>query len=280
MMKNILVAIDCINEDGSTIELSCYLAKLTDSDLTGIFVDETLYPEVPEMKIAFGMPYVETILASDLPDFESKQLRQNNIRQLFELSCSVNNIDLNIGDDNPISLADLVYESRFTDLLVVNVKNSSQTAVSDRIPESVQNILSKAECPVILGSTEFNVIDEILFAYDGKASCVYAIKQFSYLFPEMRHTKLTLIQVEENDPQPSNTYEMLNRLLSRHYSNVAFCFLKGDLVQELTALIKNKKSALVIMGSFGRGRLSRLLIPSTAERLLEKISLPLFIAHL
>ena len=40
-----------------------------------------------------------------------------------------------------------------------------------------------------------NSIDQLVFAYDGMADSIYAIKQFTYLFPELRDTRIVVVSI-------------------------------------------------------------------------------------
>jgi nucleotide-binding universal stress UspA family protein len=67
--------------------------------------------------------------------------------------------------------------------------------------------------------------------------------------------------------------------LSAHYEDVEFVVLKGDASDELFGYLLDRKNAIVVLGAYGRGILSRFLKPSHARLLLRTINLPIFIAH-
>ena len=55
--------------------------------------------------------------------------------------------------------------------------------------------------------------------------------------------------------------------------------LKGDASDELFGFLIDRKNAIVVLGAYGRGILSRFLKPSHASLVLRTINLPIFIAH-
>ena len=71
----------------------------------------------------------------------------------------------------------------------------------------------------------------------------------------------------------------LKQYLRMHYSNVNFHMLDGDTNHELIKFLFNRTKALVVMGAYSRSKLSRAFFPSTAEKLIKGLSLPIFIAH-
>ena len=44
-MKKILVALNAISPDKNSLEFACYLARLTNSKITGIFLENIAYEE-------------------------------------------------------------------------------------------------------------------------------------------------------------------------------------------------------------------------------------------
>jgi hypothetical protein len=143
----------------------------------------------------------------------------------------------------------------------------------------IKEVLAKSECPVVIAPFSFYGIDEVLFAYDGSASSVFAIKQFIYLFPELADKKVTILQVLENDNETIVEKEKIGELLQQHYSNIGFQSLHGKAGDELFGHLIKKKNVFVVMGAFGRGMFSGFFKHSTGELIIKTINLPVFIAH-
>jgi hypothetical protein len=69
----------------------------------------------------------------------------------------------------------LIEESRFADLLIIDAETSFNRGLEANPTRFVKEILQHAECPVVISPVSFEGLDEIIFAYDGSASSVYAI---------------------------------------------------------------------------------------------------------
>ena len=84
-MKNILLAINSAKLEMNAGDFACYIAELTHSKLTGIFLENVPESEIPELKNIFGNPYVETIVAEDIPGNKKKrESAEVNIRNFNE----------------------------------------------------------------------------------------------------------------------------------------------------------------------------------------------------
>jgi len=58
-------------------------------------------------------------------------------------------------------------------------------------------VIGSAQCPVVIAPSANTVVDEIVFCYDGSPSSLFAMKQFTYLLPELTDTKGTIVQVKK-----------------------------------------------------------------------------------
>ncbi len=181
--------------------------------------------------------------------------------------------------DKGVPVWEIISESRFAELLIVDPEMSFG-GKNEGVPTGfIKEVLAKSECPVVIAPFSFYGTEEILFAYDGSKSSLFAIKQFTYLFPELTDKKVTILQVNENEDGPVIEKEKIGELLQMHYSSIGFHTLYGKASDELYNYLLGKKNIFVVMGAFGRGMLSGFLKHSTAELVVKTINLPIFIAH-
>jgi hypothetical protein len=238
-MEKILLAMDGYKQNTYAIDFACYLAKLTHSRLTGVFLEGT-----PEG----GEPGIQR-------QEEPELMRQEEPE------------------------GDILLESRFSDLIVVDPETSFRHADKAFPGRFIQDVLLAAECPVLVSPYNFDSLDEVIFAYNGTSSSVFAIKQFTYLFPEFKQKKAVVVNVRNDEGPAIQEQFKMKEWLSAHYEEVDFVSLKGDASDELFGFLLDRKNAIVVLGAYGRGILSRFLKPSHASLLLRTINLPIFIAH-
>ncbi|HVU58501.1 MAG TPA: universal stress protein, partial [Puia sp.] len=269
-MEKILLAMDAMHINTQTIEFSCYLARMTGSRLTGVFMEDLL------SEPAFGAyQQVAQMQAGGITDTETASTKAGitdaNI-QLFRHACETRGVVPNIHRDRGIPLDEVIQESRFADLVVVDAETSFTRKRRSLPGKFVKDVLQEAECPVIIAPYTFHAIDEIIFAYNGSASSVWAIKQFTYLFPELKQKKAMIVEVKgKNDGAIDEQYKM-KEWLKHHYSNVEVKILTGDPSDELFGYLIDKKNAIVVIGAYGRGWLSRLMKPSQAHIIVKTVN--------
>jgi hypothetical protein len=278
-MEKILLAFDAVNPDMNTFEFACYLGRLTKSKITGVFLENLVAEEWPVLKHAHGMTYVDWQINEKSDEHKDKmELIEKNIA-FFKQGCINHGVNYSLHRDRGVPANELVEESRFADVLVVDAETSFNKRYEGSPTEFVRDILKKAECPVIIAPESFDAVDEIVFAYNGSASSVFAIKQFTYLFPQLHNKKVSIIQVnEEGEWQDTNKYKF-KEWLKEHYTDLHFEALKGDTDVKLFDYLFKRKNMFLVMGAYGRNTLSQFFKRSQADLLINTVTQPIFIAH-
>lgn len=277
-MKKILLAIDAEHMDTEVIHFACNIARLTHSTLTGVFLSN-YKEEVQMINMVIGMPYVENVVIGNIPDTILQQKQAAHIQQ-FEKTCAIKGVRCQVYCNNSNNPArSIIDESRFADLVILQATMSFEKKLEEVPTGFVKEVLAEAECPVLVAPLSLADIEEVVFAYDGSPSAVFAIKQFTYLFPELTDKRAIVLQVNKDETLPVTEKEKLGKLLRMHYSGIGFHVLQGKPSDELFGYLLGKQNTIVVMGAFGRGWLSGLFKPATADLLLKTLNLPFFITH-
>ena len=279
-MEKILLAINAVNPGTNTLDFACYLARLTQSKVTGIFLENFVAEEMPVLKQQAGITYMNWEADEKADDYKDKMaIIEKNIF-FFKEKCTSLGVSYNIHLDRGVPIFELIDESLFADLLVVDAKTSINLHYEESLSEFVKNILKKAKCPVVIAPEKFEIIDEIIFAYDGSASSIFAIKQFTYLFPQVQHRKVSIIQVNEKGEWIGLEKQKLGEWMKEHYAQFQFEAVKGNADTKLLDYLCQRKNIFLVMGAYGRNTLSQFFKPSHADLLIKTIAHPIFITHL
>ena len=190
-MERFLLIIDARKPDVRSIEFACRIAMYAQTKLTGIFIENLFFNYIPAMEEEYPS-YFETVKkragVTITGDTETAIA-------LFKQECHRNGINPGIYVDKGEPAREIIFESRFADLLIID-PHISFSGRREELPSSfLKEILARAECPVLLAPDKFEPTEEIVFCFDDTASSVFAIKQFTYLFPELSHKKAYLLEM-------------------------------------------------------------------------------------
>lgn len=278
-MQKILLAINGLKPEMSSLEFGCYLAHLTDSRLTGVFLENLIADQKLVLRPAYGSRYPDWEIKENSPQYKEKMLKIKKNISLFKDFCEAKAARYDVHRDQGVPKLELVFETRFADLLVmptdITFRNQDDAVPSDFI----KSVLKDAECPTVIAPEKFQSIDEIVFTYDGSRSSAFAIRQFSYLFPQMSNKKVTVVQVNKKGEWEPEEKNNVRDWLSYHYSSIEFESLKGDVDHQMLVYLLKKQNVFIVMGAFGRNALSMYFKRSRAELILQTITQPIFIAH-
>ena len=263
-MEKILLAIDALNPDKNSLEFACFLARLTKSKMTGIFLDNAALEE--------------TAIGDNSGETSKSGLIEKNIRW-FNEKCIGEETKHDLHTDSGIPVEELIIESRYADLVIVDSETSFNQPYEGSPTRFVKDFLNHAECPVVVAPESFEGIDEIVITYNGSSSSVFAMKQFSYLFPQLSDKKVSIIQVSENGKWNEKEKEKLSEWLKTHYYHFEFISLKGEADTALFDNLWKRKNVFLVMGAFGRGSISQFFKKSRGELIIKAITQPIFIAH-
>ncbi|SFM71127.1 hypothetical protein SAMN05428949_0521 [Chitinophaga sp. YR627] len=277
-MKKILYVTDVLKLDVATLDFACYLCSLSHSKLIGIFL-ENLSNEFRPASLLQKTAMESGINVQTSNPVELKERCTAENIQIFKDGCERRGVTGIIHRDQGVPVDDVIMESRYADLLLIDAATSF-SAQHEAVPTRfVMDVLADAECPVVVLPESFEGLNKVVFTYDGRSSSVFAIKQFTYLFPELKdHPVVVITVMEGKKPLPEERYK-LKEWLHDHYTDVDFIVMDGNVKTSLLDSLLLRTKDFIVMGAYGRNAFSNMFTPSHATPVLKLVAQPVFIAH-
>ena len=280
-MEKILLAVNSHQIDTNTTNFACYIAKITNSKLTALLLRE----REPELISAdrLNNSFYKKVMDVSVSDRKYIQMDLDQEVRFFLKTCEKNGVQGEVilkrenYEDNDSPADEAIRASRFADLLILDAETSFDNEIEPLPTAFVKKVISDSECPVLIAPTSFDRIDDIVFCYDGSRSSVFAIKQFTYVFPELLGKNVIVLEVGSENKTKHK--EQISSWLRGNYNKIEFHELEGVPSEELFKYFFMKKNLFVVMGAYGRSDISNLFRKSSADLLVRTIDLPLFISH-
>lgn len=278
-MKKFIVAFDGLKFSKSVRDYAIQSAKHNDAHLVGVFLEDFTYHSYGIYDIVEETEGISLHKQKQL-DKKDAKARATAVTN-FEEACQDAGIDYTIHHDKSIALQELLHESIYADLLIIDV-NETLTHYTEKVPTRfIRDLLANTECPVLVVPHQFKFINKLTLLYDGAPSSVYAIKMFSYIFTSLKHNDIEILTVKENKSTvllPDN--KLMKEFIKKHFPRASYTILKGTPEVEIVNYLKQKNnSSLIVLGAYNRGAASRWFRTSMADILMKELNLPLFIAH-
>ena len=276
-MQRILAAISISNFTEKKLRSFIDCAEFSGGKLDLALIDNDI--PVPIVATFEGVGYFDYSKIDD--EYYKERDKKNSlaVETAYEV-CDSLGLRTSIVLNRPITSQELSQEATFADLLVLDHAIPFDPYSANGYTLGMQELLQTAPCPVLILRDGAIDIEELIFTYNGTASSIYAIKQFTQLFPGLSDRPVSLLYVGDGDSTSVPHHENIMSYLQYHYSKIGVRVLKGRPSAEIMAFLRNRKTALVTFGAYGRSNLSRFFHPSDADNTLRILKLPVFITHI
>jgi hypothetical protein len=265
-MNKILLAFSGSNFSVGAYELALRLNRTAPIALKGFFLPELVAADFE------GRNAVVT------PENEDEIAVINNIRHFTDL-CERHHIEYHVHTGNyQLSIPQLVKETRFADLLILGSEVFYQCFYDDDGKDYLHDALHKSECPVVVVPEQLQFPEQNIIAYDGSASCVYAVRQFAHLFPELCEKKTTVVYAT-NDAEELPHLQTMEELMSCHFPDVTYLKLEVLGQKYFNTWVTDQERPLLIAGAFERSTWSAFFRKSFIAEIVTDHKIPLFIGH-
>lgn len=271
-MKKILVILNGIHLSNNVLASAVNLGKSTEVFLHAIFLNDESHSSEYRYFFPNDLSTTENNLTGKSFAEEDREILETNIK-LFEDECAVAGIKSEVETRRHLAITDLVRQSDFYDLLLIDAK----TNLWDY---PLAELLAEAHCPVLLTGSKMETPGTILLAYDGSASSSYALKMFTYLFPEWNSRPVELVYIASGDERALPHEREVTSWLSLHYGQVEQQVLTGPVHQALVEFINAQpEPPFLVMGAFGRKAISRMFHRSLSKAVIKQTNASVFITH-
>lgn len=273
-MRKLLVAFDGTHFSTGAMNFVRLLNEREPVVVAGLFLPQVVYANLWSYADArAGSAFIPLI------EGDESDLVEKNINRFIEY-CGQNNISYKIHKDfYDFALPELKRESRFGDLLILGSETFYEDLGTSRPNEYLREALHAVECPVLLIPEQFDFPEKNILACDASETSVYAIKLFSYLFPEFRKNKTIVVTLPPADKKFLDHEPYVRELVTAHFPDCTLLHLDVDPSKYFATWVSEMESAILVAGSYSRSFFSELLKHSFVANVIRDHKVPVFIAH-
>jgi len=272
-MKKILLLCDGENFPSGATRFIRQMRETEPLYVKGLFMDPMdVLDMIPVGFIPYSGPYQQ------LKQAEKQMLRksQDQFVEAFKDAGIKYEIYPHVGEWNRELF---VRESRFADLVVISEELFSANTMEVQPNFYMIEALRASESPVVVVPENFSQIDHLAFAYDGGKESMFAIKQFTYLFPNLTDLPSEFVHIKDEAADNIPERALLGEFTFSHFEAQQTSKLHFDPKKYLTSWLGTKKNVFLVSGSFSRSAVSNVFRKSFADHVIAEHSCPIFIAH-
>lgn len=272
-MKKLIMALDGQHFPKGAMAFADSVNLKTDILLAGVFLSPVDYSKL----LAYTGLEGVTLTPDWLIKNEDDVLVNKNI-SVFKDACTANGMAFRIHKDiDLMAISSLIEETRFADTLLISSDLFFANTATEQPNFYLEEVLKRAECPVMLIPENYQEPQKIILTYDGTESSVFAIKQFAYIFPELTKLDCILLSISEHEELPE--YSLITELVAKHFTNLKIQTLHLKHKKDFVEWLLNQPTSYIVMGAFSRSIVSQLFKRSFASDVIHDIKMPIFISH-
>lgn len=270
-MKKVLVIFDGKNFSEAAFDFAAKYNEKEKILLVGVFLPQVAFADL------WAVSADGVTLFPSLEEDEEREIIEKNMDR-FEKLCQSNMIDFRVHENiYDFTVPILEKETNFADLLIID-SSMFYREVNKKIPNIfLEDTLQHINCPVIVLPGKSSFPRRVVLTYDGREDCVFAIKLFSYLFPQWTSLPANLVFVSKQEEDFPDQVQM-EELVARHYSDLEMTELTMD-AEMFSTWLSEKKDAIAVSGAYSRSDISLGLKKSFIREVLKDQQVPVFISH-
>lgn len=284
MTKRILVVLDPGHDTKVATQYAIELAKAHDGEVTGLaLVDRKRINEATQGGGIGSMYYAEKLKTklTDEVRSEAQKLLKEFIDEVEEAGAK--HSDDHIAENEVVQA--ITDDMKTHDLLVAGHESHFYYADPERRTHALAGIVETSAAATLVVESEYRVVRRVLVAYDGGSAAARAVQKFAHLSPFGTGIQVEVVYVRgdsrEDELESDRAVRGVAAYLKSHgYSNVITTSIEDD--NALDRILSHSDSTnadLIVAGAYSKSGLKKLFFGSTAEGLIEKSSVPLFLYH-
>ncbi len=272
-MKKFVLVSDGKDNNHGTFQFIASLHHKEPFLLTGAFFHMINYGLlIPGALASTGTTFVEITN-------EEKAVYLSAIKEFVNF-CTTHHIEHRVHHESEEwDINDLVKESRFSDMLIVNGETFFKDFEGEEPNHFLKEILKQSECPVMVVPQQTKPIKKIIVAYDGNKESMYALKMFCNTLPSYTQLPVEINYWVKKSDEEIPDGDNLKEYVTRHFPNVSIHQRFFDPKKYLSGFLEANMNAILICGSYNRSAISKWLKKSFAEEVIKKHIVPVFISH-
>lgn len=268
-MKKVVLLVDSLHYSNQVFHFIEALNKIEPLTLDGVFLSSADFTAV------WSYPLYSVAAISENEIKENERQLKLNITS-FSRQCEVLQIPFVVHNEADGVVFDTIRkESRFADLLLIDT-GVFYKDMGEPPNDYLKQTMEISECPVLLVPPAGYLPKSLALLYDGSESCMFAIKQFAYLFPVLRTLTACCVYVDEKGANLPSEKKMKEEL-RLWYPNLTFQIARD--VHHYHHWFENYPNPLIISGAYGRPALLEFVRKSFLSNIINDRQYFIFLAH-
>ncbi len=283
MIKRILVGLDPDEDTKHATDYAISIAEICNAQVTGLAVVDMAHIASEAAGGGVGSMYYGEMLREQLSE-ESRKTARSLIHQ-FERTVSASDVQFADRIEEGVSFKRIIEDMKYHDLLVVGREPHFYYDEPERQTKTLEKVVEKGSCPVLVVDDEENGIEKVLIAYDGSTPAARTMQQFIQQKPFGDSPAIEIVNVHAAGTTEEEESDLLLKLAESYCTAHGFEVTTSSVQRSDDTAMRLLKHAtevdadLIVSGAHAVSKISKWMFGSTTQNLLEHTDLPLYLYH-
>ncbi|NLV72168.1 MAG: universal stress protein [Actinobacteria bacterium] len=276
MIKSILVPVDASAYARAALEHGVELAKLYGARVTGLYVLDIRYLEMPP-SLDYSYTF-EAVPPTVVPPDVMEKFKVKSERILSDFAREVEKaglpVETRVEEGVPGQvIADM---GNVHDLVVMGKRGEYAKWGRDLLGATAESVARRSGTPVLLVEEKARPVGRALILFDGSHSANRSLKMAADL-AERVPVELRVLTVDDDADRGRSTLGEARSYLEPLGLKATYSVLPGRVVKSVTFSLAEEPADLVILGMRGHSPLRHFILGRTTEQVMRSVGLPVLL---
>jgi nucleotide-binding universal stress UspA family protein len=271
----ILVGLDGSDYSRTAVDYACQLASDNDRvtgiaivDLPGI---ERFVGPTPAGAGRSAAALEETLLTDT-------QAKAQQVLADFAATCAARGVAHAVHAETGKPFEEIIEASKYHDVIVIGQRTAFRYGAEEETGDTLHRILERGLTPVVALPEEPRDIRKVLVTYDDSLQSARAIQMFLML-GIWDHCETTIISVTDDAEDGDRLLESCRDYFASYGVQADAVRAEGRPSAAILDHIRENGTDLLVMGAYGRNRLTNFFVGSTTRAIVQDAGIPIFLYH-
>ncbi len=282
MTKRILVVLDTDDDTTVALDTAIAIARRHSGEVTCVALVDTDAIDADTAGGGIGSMYYAEKLRGQL-----KQETRSKAKMLLDrFTAKLDDAGIRHTDDHVAEGArvkSLVEDMRTHDLLIAGRESHFYYAEPEKRTHTLAKVVEQAAAATLVIEKVIPTVENVLVAYDGQTAAARTLQKFAHLSPFGTDIAIELVHVREDTPDCRRESDSMmthaaSFLRAYGYTDLTTTGLEGGSPsQRIGDYAESSGADLLVAGAYSKKGIRSFFFGSTAVKLLNETSLPLFL---
>ncbi|HOE80472.1 MAG TPA: universal stress protein [Smithellaceae bacterium] len=238
MIKRIIVPLDESKYSENAVKTACQIAKIHDSEVTGLVVIDTIGISKSVGPIPLGGAYYGKKLEESKTEKEKEKIDQ--LLKCFKSICSQEGVRHREHKRQGLPSEKILEQSLFHDLIVIGMKTYYKYNIEGKPGNSFIEIMDHSITPILVVPKNYTLPEisktksiNVLIAFDGSLPSCRAIQRFAQL-PVSEFADIQILMSHSHEKYAEHYLSDAKEFLICHgFSRVRTCYTRNEIIKDL-----------------------------------------------